>query len=418
MSDIDYYRDLGLDSTASDTDIKKAYRNLAKKFHPYKNPNNKEEAETKFKKISKAYSILSDPQKRKRYDKFGPGAFDDGDGPGFDPFDIFNNVVNGGGMPFNFMGGFNPFGGRRQHQDKSEMKSPVKTIPLKMSMGDLYLGKTININYTRRNKCSQCQGLGVKDKSCFITCDVCDGKGMMTEIKRMGPITQHITKPCNKCDSKGEMAKSNSECSKCKGSKIEKDAINLEIYIPAGAQNGHKIKFNGKSDWEPGFGEPGDLVFIIIEQKHEFFTREGCNLIMHRFISLKDALIGFKFRIFHLDGRILELESKNIIRVDQIMKIGGEGMPKGPDEPEKGDLIIKFDIIFPSHLDEKRKRYLDQILSNLEPTEMDNKLRKIEEDKIEKYEMGVYSLSESSTSNYSSQMDDDREGETIECNQQ
>lgn len=406
MTKIDYYQDLGLSKNASEEDIKKAYKSLAKKHHPDRNPNNKEEAEEKFKKISAAYSVLSDKDKRKKYDMFGPSAFENGgggpEGMNIDPFDIFNNVMGGvGGNPFGFMNGFSGFTGMKRDVDKSAMKSPKKEVPLKLSLNDIYNGKTININYSRKNKCSTCNGLGVRDPSYLMTCDLCNGNGVVTMIRRLGPMTQHITKPCDKCNGKKKMVKPNSECNKCKGNKYEKEAMKLEVVVPPGVMNGYKIKFDYKSDWEPDYKDPGDLIFVILEEPHNFFKREGCNLIINKYISLKQALTGFSFRLKHLDNRVLEISSHNIIRIDQIMKVSGEGMPKDVNELGNGDLIIKFNILFPSHLDNKRINYLKQILPDLELTNEEKELINIKSESLDKHDMEVYSLSNSSTSNNS-----------------
>lgn len=419
MTKVDYYNELGIDKTASEEQIKKAYKTLAKKYHPDRNPNNKDEAEAKFKKISAAYSVLSDKQKRKKYDVFGPEAFEGGGSGGsgginIDPFDIFNNVMGGGNNPFGFMNGFGGFGGRR-NVDKSEMKSPKKEVQIKLSLNELYNGKSININYTRKNKCQTCNGLGVKDPSCIIICDLCNGTGMISIIKRLGPMTQQIHKTCEKCNGMKKTIKPNSECVKCKGNKCEKENMKLEIHIPPGTNNGYKVRFENKSDWEPDYKEPGDLIFSIIEQPHNFFKREGCNLIINKYISLKQSLVGFSFRLKHLDNRVLEITSDNIIRIDQIMKVEGEGMPKGINDIGNGDLIIKFNILFPSHLDNKRIQYLKQILPDLELTNQEKELVDTNSESLVKHNMKLYTLNESCNSNsgYDNNMNYEDENEDI-----
>lgn len=391
----DYYEELEVTKTASNEEIVSSYKRLARKHHPDKNPNNKEVAEDKFKRVGKAYAILSDPSKRKKYDLMGHDGVDGLDNQ-FDASEIFNQVFQGmGGMGglFDVLGGLSRMGGMRNPfmDEDSYIKSPPKQIPLNLTTQQLYNGKNITINYNRKNKCSTCDGNGIKDKNDMITCDMCKGNGMITITRQMGPFMQQITKQCD-CEG-GKVIKPGSECKDCKGGKMEEESMRLILKIPPGTGSGYEYRFTGKADWNPRFMEPGDLIFIIKDSGDNFFKREGCNLLIMRDISLKQALIGFKFRVCHMDGRVLELVSNDIIRPDEIMKIVGEGMPKGPNESGKGDLIIRFNIIFPSHLNKNREDYLSKVLPDIKLSKMDSKLES--ESKCVVKKLKPYVMSES-----------------------
>lgn len=397
MSDrFDYYEELEVTKTANDVEIKESYKRLARKYHPDKNRNNKEVAEEKFKRVGEAYAVLSDPSKRKKYDLMGHDGVNGADFE-VDPSEIFRQVFeNMGGMSgiFDVIGSFSGMGNPFVDED-SYIKSPSKKIPLNLRTHHLYNGKDLTINYNRKNKCSTCDGNGVKNKSDMINCELCSGTGIISITRQMGPFMQQINRACN-CEG-GKVIKPGSECKSCKGKKIEEESMRLILNIPPGTNTGNEYQFEGKADWNPGFQDPGDLIFIIHDTGDNFFKREGCNLIIQRDISLKQALIGFKFRIKHMDGRILELVSNDIIKPDEIMKIEGEGMPKGPNESGKGDLIIRFNIIFPSHLNGNRKDYINQILPDISNTELDKKL--IDEENCTSKKLKPYIMSESANTN-------------------
>lgn len=428
-SNKDYYKVLGLGKDADKEEIKKKYKKLAKQYHPDRNKDNKEEAENKFKEISVAYSILSDDEKKKRYDMFGDDGMngDSGMHTG-NAFDIFSSVFGGGvgGGGFNPFGnsGFNPFGnsgfnpfGNNQPVNKSKKKSSSKKVKINVNLDDLYNGKNLNIDYLRKNKCKTCDGSGVKDNSSFINCNLCNGSGQVTSIKQFGPMIQRLSQICTKCNGKGKTIKPNSECLKCKGTKIEKEKINLNLFIYPGTKSGTEYKFDGKSDWEPDYGYPGDFIVIVNEviPNKCIFKREGSNLIIQKNISVKDALIGFKFRIKHLDNRILELNYNKILHPDQIMMVKGEGMPLGKNELGNGDLIIRFNIIFPNKLDEARCKYLSKILPSLQLTE--NELELNNNDDVETKEMTSYIMN-NTNENYKTQEFDDLQDGNIECHPQ
>ena len=430
----DYYKLLGVEKTASESEIKKAYRKLAMKFHPDRNPNNKEEAEQKFKKIGSAYSVLSDPSKRKQYDMFGAeGVSNIGSSSGqFNPFNIFSSVFGNGANPFG--AGMNPFGSGDMDGEQTNKRSPNKNININVNLADLYNGKAVNLDYKKRIKCTHCSGSGACDPKYLITCKDCKGEGKIIIIKQFGPMIQKIVQECYNCKSQGKIIKKGFECPKCNGNKTEVTTKKISFYIQPGTREGNKYVFKEDSDWNPDYKLVGDLVIILNSVPDKLFKREGDNLVIHKNISVKDALIGLKFRIKHMDNRVLEMSFNSILSPEQELVAENEGMPVLNDATERGDLIFRFKIIFPDILDHKRKHYLNQILPNIEISKSEQDLNSIKNDyeivtlrKNKKYneqrkKSGNGNNNHNSYNNsYSSNPYDDDEGngeQHIECNQQ
>ena len=329
-----YYDLLGVPKDANVDTIKKNYRKLAMKYHPDKNPNNKEEAEKNFKEISHAYNVLSDSNKRKTYDQFGEeGLQGMGGGGGFaDPFSMFEEMFGGGGgmnhggFHFN-MGGMGGMGGRSTRK-KQEIKH------LTVSLEDLYNGKTMkfNVNRTVINK----------DKKHLIkTCSECNGSGIEIIIHRMGPMIQQIQQVCSKCN--GKKKSYDNDC-------LQKINEKVIVNIEKGMCNGEKIVLKGKGNDDLDTLKPDDLIFILNEQEHNTFKRSENNLIIEMEIALVDALTGFKALFTHLDGKKFVIESSNIIKNGDIKVIKDKGMPYNSRCETYGDLIIKFNVNFPDSL--------------------------------------------------------------------
>lgn len=427
---VDYYKVLGVKKDASEADIKKAYRKLAMKFHPDRNPNNTDEAERKFKEIGNAYSVLSDTKKREQYDNFGEeGLKGMGEGMGgFDPFNLFQNVFgagSGGGGFGGFGGGF-PFGGMGMNMnnnskpDLSTRKSPEKNITLNVPLKDLYNGKSINLEYSRKIRCSKCDGTGVRDPSDIIECKECHGRGKKIMVKQMGPMIQQIMTDCQTCSGKGKTVKPNSQCSECGGKKYVREPKNIEYYIRPGSRAGHKDVIIGESDWIPDYGFPGNLIISINEVSKKDDTnpfglkRVGNNLIMMKDISLKEALIGFKFRFRHFDNRVIEIVNKNIITPETQLVVKGEGMSILNDT-SYGNLIIKFNIIYPKTLSDERKKYLDKILPGLKPDNIQEKLYKYQDVEVKNADIDNHDYTKDKVDDGE---EDDFHSQKVECNQQ
>ena len=365
----EYYNILGIQKTATDNEIKKAYRKMAMKYHPDKNPDNKE-AEEKFKEISEAYSVLSDPEKRKIYDKYGKEGLQQQGGMNFDPNDIFKHFFGGGfggsddddfGNPFNsFFGGFG--GSHRQNMKKEKPKTSDIMAQINVELKDLYCGKTLKRKITHTRLCKTCDGTGSKDKVKPSTCSDCNGRGVKMTVHRQG-FTQIMQQaPCTKCRGTGKYANIINKCVKCGGNKTVMEEKIVEINIKPGMEDNERIVFKGEADELPDT-IPGDVIFVIKLKPHEKYTRERHNLHLKQKISLKQALCGCEFNITTLDNRTLTCYTNDVIKPKQRMKISNEGFAI-KNSKLKGDLIIEFDVEFPTTDNIKNiKTELSKILS-------------------------------------------------------
>jgi chaperone protein DnaJ len=342
--DTEYYERLGVTPTSTVDEIKKAYRKLAIKYHPDKNPGDKE-AEEKFKEISQAYEVLSNEDKRSTYDRFGKEGLSGSSGMGgVDPFDLFSSFFGGGG--------FFPGGGRHHHHHRGPQRTKDMVTAVRVTLEDIYNGKTKKMKVSRSVACGNCSGTGSKDKVASTSCTECNGAGVKTEIRQIGPgMYQQMRSVCAECEGKGEIVPKGKRCTECNGKKTNKETKILKVEIDKGVKEGKKIVFSGESDQEPGM-ETGDVIFVVQEESHELFKRSGDDLIMEKDISLIEALTGFSIQLNHLDGRSIVIESKkgDIVKPDDIKEIPELGMPLYSRSYEFGSLYIKFNVIFPTTL--------------------------------------------------------------------
>jgi len=327
--DTKLYDELGVEPTATDAEIKKAYRKLALKYHPDKNPDDPE----KFKNISAAFEVLSDEKKREIYDKYGEeGLREGGGGEGHSPFDIFDMFFGGGG--------------RRKQGEKMRGRDTVHQM--KVSLEDLYSGTTRQLAVQKNVICETCNGIGGKEGS-VLKCDQCNGTGMQVRMRQIGPgMVQQIQQPCRPCNQTGEKINEKGRCKTCMGKKVEKQRKILKCEIDKGMKDGQKLTFTGEGDQAPGT-EPGDIVIVLDEKEHDVFTRQGSDLYIRMEVGLADALCGFTRTIKTLDNRTLILNSHpgEVIRPKQLKCVEDEGMPIYGDPTEKGRLVIDFQIVFP-----------------------------------------------------------------------
>jgi len=356
VKETELYERLGVAPEASTEDIKKAYKKNAMKYHPDKNPNNPEAVE-KFKEISEAYEILSDEQKRTMYDKYGKDALKEGSG--HSAHDIFEQFFGGGFSNF--------FGGQRGGPRKTE----DIVHELQVSLEDLYKGKSTKLSVSRNVVCSTCTGNGTKSGASTGKCKTCDGRGIRLIIKQLGPgMIQQMQTVCPDCGGKGEQIKEEDKCGNCKGKKVIKDKKVLTVYVDKGMRHGQKIVFSGESDEAPGT-EPGDIIFVLVEKKHDLFKRNGNDLYKEATIPLIEALAGFAFTVKHLDDRTLLVKSEkgDIITPGEVRMLEGEGMPKHKSPFEKGNLYIHFNLEFPKPgaLKEPQLKELEKLLPSRRP---------------------------------------------------
>eukprot|EP00842_Homolaphlyctis_polyrhiza_P000969 jgi/Hompol1/1873/HPOL_002783-RA len=334
-----------------DADLKKAYRKLALKYHPDKNP----DAGDKFKDISHAYEVLSDSQKRSIYDQYGEeGLTEGGGGGGMSPEDLFSQLFGGG------MFG----GGGSRGRPSGPRKGKDMAHSLKVSLEDLYKGKTSKLALQKQILCASCDGKGGK-AGASQTCMGCNGRGVRIITRQMGPMIQQMQQTCPECNGEGEIIKEKDRCKDCKGKKVASERKILEVFIDKGMQDGQKIVFSGEGDQAPGI-IPGDIIIVVEEKPHERFKRKGNDLFHEAKIDLTTALCGGKLAIKHLDDRVLMVNilPGEVIKPGETKAITGEGMPGYKRPFDKGTLFVTFEVVFPqpNWIDQSQLALLERLL--------------------------------------------------------
>lgn len=347
----DYYDVLGVDKSADATAIKKAYRKLAMKYHPDKNPGDKE-AEEKFKEINEAYEVLSDETKRRNYDQFGhegvngqgfggAGGFG---GQGFGGFDdIFGDIF--GDM---FGGGFS--GGSRQRRRGPERGADIKQR-VNISFEEAAFGKKVQVKINRSEECDQCHGSGAKPGTSKKTCPTCHGSGQVQSVQRTPFGNIASTRTCSTCNGEGEVI--DSPCSKCHGKGSIRKTKTIEVDIPAGIDNGQMIKLGGQGELGTRGGPRGDLYIEVNVQSHPLFTRDGYDVYLEMPITFSQATLGDKIQVPTLDGKV-EYEVPEGTQTGTVFRLKGKGIPKLKSNV-RGDQYVKVTVEIPKKLNEKQK---------------------------------------------------------------
>jgi len=324
------YESLGLEKSAGEKEIKKAYRKAAIQHHPDKGGD-----EAKFKEISAAYEILSDPEKRVRYDKYGLDGVSDEGGSGRSPDDIFSMF----------------FGGRDGGRPSAPRKGENVNHPIKLSLEDLYNGKTVKLAINRQKIIGEAR-----------SCSSCDGQGVVVELRQIAlGMVQQVQRRCTACSGEGYVCKT------------EKERKILEVNVDKGMKNGEKVVFFGMADEKPNM-EAGDINFIVQEKEHDTFKRKGADLLISKTLSLNEALCGFEWSLEHLDDRTIIIKSRpgEVIKPETfggqpfVKVVSGEGMPSRGNPFVKGNLYVLFSVEFPSdnELDLVTVKALKEVLPN------------------------------------------------------
>lgn len=344
-ADEDYYKTLGVPRNADATQIKKAYRDLSKKWHPDKNPGNSE-AEEKFAQINSAYEVLKDEEKRRTYDQYGE--------------DGLKKQAGGRGG-----GGWNPFadffgGGFGGHHGETERRGPEITLPVFVELKDLYNGREVRVTNRRQILCTECRGSGAENPDDVKTCHECGGRGVKIVKKQLGPgFIQQMQVHCDACNGQGKVA--SSTCPHCGGSKVEIGEDTLIISIERGMPDQHQIVFNRAGDISPNTA-PGDLKFTVVTVPDPNFSREGNDLHYTLRITLLEALVGYTREITHLDDHRVPITRSKVTIPGFTSKIKGEGMPHHEFPSQRGDLLVHHEIIFPRTLTEEQKSAFRELL--------------------------------------------------------
>lgn len=348
VRDTKLYDILGVAPTATDSEIKKAYRKMALKYHPDKNSS--EEAHEKFKEVSGAYEVLADDEKRSLYDNYGMEGLQGQGGPGGD--DLFSHFFGGMGGMGGMFGGGRPSGPRRS-------RDIVHVV--KVTLEDLYKGRTAKMALKRTIVCPDCKGIGGKEGK-VKKCTACHGQGVKLEARQMGNVIQQYQTVCRACEGTGEICAPEDRCKKCNGKKKIEESKVLEVHIEKGMANGQRITFQGEGDGGPNI-IPGDVIFVLEEQPHARFERRGNDLFYKQKLDLLTALGGGSFDIEQLDGQWIHVTigEGEIISPNQFKLVKGKGMPSQRFH-NHGDLIIEFEIEFPKTVTPENLQLLEKAL--------------------------------------------------------
>lgn len=336
---------LGVPPTATTDEIKRAYKKLALKYHPDKNQ--EPGAQEKFKEISVAYEVLSDDEKRQRYNQYGEKGVNE-DVSGADPSDIFASF----------------FGGGRRNRGEPKPKDIVHELPV--ALESFYNGKTSKLAITRDRLCPDCKGSGANKEGVDAKCRDCGGRGVRMVTRQLGPgFIQQMQAACPACSGKGSSLKPEDRCKGCNGEQVVKDKKIFEVNIDKGMKRGDAVTFTGEGDQVPGVRLSGDIIIVLDQKPHDVFQRKGSHLLVEKTISLSEALTGCKIVIKHLDGRSLVVSTPPgvVIDPDFLWSVNREGMPVAKTGGvERGNLIFKFKVKFPQSLAEIESSKLRQIL--------------------------------------------------------
>ena len=362
----DYYEVLGVDKNADDATIKKAYRQLAKKYHPDMNPGDKE-AEVKFKEASEAYAVLSDPDKRRQYDQFGHAAFEGGAGGGAGGFGGFD--FNGADMGDIFGDIFGDLfgGGRGRRANNGPMQGANLRTQVRVTFEEAVFGCEKEIELTLKDECGSCHGTGAKSGTSPVTCPKCGGKGQVVYTQQsMFGMVQNV-RPCPDCNGTGKIIKE--KCPDCYGTGYIASKKKISVSIPAGIDNGQSIRLRGKG--EPGVngGPRGDLLVEVIVARHPIFQRQDMNIYSTAPISFATAALGGTVRIKTVDGEV-EYDVKAGTQTDTRVRLKGKGVPSLRNKSTRGDHYVTLVVQVPTDLSKDAKEALrayDDIVNGKNP---------------------------------------------------
>ena len=363
MAKRDYYEVLGVSKGASADEIKKAYRKLAVKYHPDKNPGDKE-AEEKFKEAAEAYSVLSDPDKKARYDQFGHAGVE-GAGPDFSGgFGDLNDILNemfGGAFGGGF-GGFGGFGGGRggQRQQKVYRGRDIR-VRVKLTLEEIAKGVEKEISIEKSVPCSDCGGRGAKNSSDVKTCPACNGTGQVQRVVNtfLGQTVTYST--CQQCGGEGKII--SNPCRTCSGSGLVRKRETIKVKIPAGVEAGMQLTLHGEGHAAKNNGVNGDLLVVIEEQEHPNLKRDGNNLYYTKIISLPDAILGTETEIPCLDGPY-KIKVEAGTQSGTVVRLRGKGLPTVNGYGGTGDMYVKIGVWIPRKLNKEEKAVIESLKDN------------------------------------------------------
>lgn len=358
MAKTDYYEVLGVSKNATADEIKKAYRKMAIKYHPDKNPDDKE-AEEKFKEAAEAYDVLSDADKRSKYDRFGHAAFEGGagagggfHGSGMSMDDIFSNF----GDIFGNFGGFGGFSGHHSSSRSVNRGSNIR-VKVRLTLQEVAKGVEKKLKVKKYVKCSHCNGTGAKDGSSYSTCHTCNGSGRVTRVVNtiLGQMQQQTE--CPDCHGDGRII--TNKCTHCNGEGIAMGEEVISVQIPAGVEEGMQLSVSGKGNAGRRGGANGDLIVYIEEEKSKELIRDGNNLVYNLYLSIPDAILGAPVEVPTVDGKVkVNIEAGT--QPGKVLRLKGKGLPD-VNGYGSGDLLVRVDVFVPKDLNKDDKNLVEKM---------------------------------------------------------
>ncbi len=362
----DYYKILGVEKSASQDEIKKAFRKLAQQYHPDKQGGNAD----KFKEANEAYSVLGDESKRKQYDQFGsagPGFAGGQGGAGFNPNDFgfdFSGFQQGGGfgggngVEFDLGDIFGDFFGGGRSAQRQKRGSDIQ-VDIDITFEESIFGAAKTITLNKVSVCAECSGSGAKKGSKMKTCHTCGGNGKVSEMRRSIIGSFQTTRTCETCHGSGKEPEE--KCPICHGAGVAKRNQEIDVKIPAGVEDGEMIRLTGAGEAVSG-GQAGDLYIRLHAKKHPFFKKEGANLITDISVKLSDALLGASMTLKTLDGDIVLKIPEGVLH-GEILRLKGKGVPTTPRgrDGHRGDILARVSIAMPKKLSKEAKRVVEEL---------------------------------------------------------
>ena len=363
MSKRDYYEVLGIDRNASEQDLKKAYRKMALKYHPDKNPDDPD-AEAKFKEAAEAYEVLSNPDKRSRYDRFGHEGVKNGHG-GFsgsgmsmeDIFSQFGDIFGGA-----FGGAFSGFGGGgRTHTRRRVNRGSNIRVKVSLTLEEISKGVEKKLKVNKYIACKTCDGSGAKHGSSYSTCSTCHGTGQVVQVTNTFLGQMQTASTCPSCHGEGKTI--TQKCPECAGQGVIRGEDIISIRIPAGVEEGMQLSVTGKGNAGARGGIPGDLLVLIEEKRHPELIRDGKNLLVEKYISISEAALGSTVEVPTIDGRA-RIKITPGTPAGKVMRLRGKGLPD-VNGYGRGDQLVTINVWIPKELTKEEKGILER-LSNAE----------------------------------------------------
>ncbi len=370
----DYYEVLEIGKDASQSEIKKSFRSLARKYHPDKNPDDPE-SELKFKEVQEAYAILSNPSEKRKYDTYGhniPGGSPFGPG-GFQGVNISVEDLFGGGFESVFSSIFGSSSPRRNKRERGSDLLVRHTVPFEAVMN----GCEESLEFDVLKTCKDCDGRGARNIEDVRDCPACDGRGRIQRIERLGPFTQQVVSDCPSCKGDGRIVQN--PCSGCRGNGRANQTKKVQFTVPPGIENGQRLRMSGYGESSKSAkGDPGHLYIEIDVIEHEWFERDGSDLLMALPLPFTDLVLGTTVEIPHLDGELLKIKVPPGSKPSQTISIKGRGLPSNRARRGRGSIMVLLKLDVPKKISKSLKKKLIDLKNEISYSdeELEGKIRK------------------------------------------